>query len=529
MPAGTSNNSMAYTADPAETSGKIQRLEGNRVRIICSSLILVFILMGLFYAVYGRIFLDAGFYLDAARRVMQGEMPYRDFFYVQGPVYPYVYGLPLQWLGLNVFHARLLSLFWGVLALLLAARTAYRNGGGTTGAVIALAALATVPAHAYFFTAVKLYALAGFFLMAAFDVLSRPRPGTARYAAAAVLAILAAATRLTLVPAAVLLILTVIVHSVKYRRTIPWTALVAAGVSAAALSLPFLIADREAVLYNLIGIHTSAASGPYLFSFAKQIRVLAKLVVFYPLLSIGFAGIVIAVFKGRLRWKQFGLMDGAMLAVIGTVTAAHLSANWFSMGYQSVLMPLTAAWIGGLLGRSMGFRGIGRTSLVLAAAAALVAGAAGWRQHVWRFDVSAMRSLAFIGEVIEKQVPPSRTVAACNAVFALQAHRRPTGAFGGAPFTYTPRWDDATCRRYGGMNNRMIIDLIQRREPGALLFESDSFAVGFPGFYPVPQETQDAIFDAVGMHYQETARLRNLGGGEMRLIMYTPQSVETLP
>nr|HPQ41350.1 hypothetical protein [bacterium] len=106
--------------------------------VIYCALILCFVLMGIYYSFYGRIFLDAGFYLDAARRVMQGEMPYRDFFYVQGPVYPYIYGIPLMLTGPKVLYARWLSLMWGTLALILATRTAHRTGGGIPGAVIAL-------------------------------------------------------------------------------------------------------------------------------------------------------------------------------------------------------------------------------------------------------------------------------------------------------------------------------------------------------------------------------------------------------
>ncbi|MBN1297247.1 hypothetical protein JXA80_10735, partial [bacterium] len=413
-------------------------------KLVFLSLVLFFVLMGIFYIHYGRVFLDAGFYLNAAWRVMQGDMPYRDFFYVQGPVYPYVYGLPLRIIGFSVMHARWVSLAFGLAAVILAAWTARRTGGGIPGAVIALAALTTVPHHAYFFISVKLYSLTAFFFMSAVAVLASSVRARWRYAVGMVLVLIAAATRLTLLPAVPVIGGLIILDAFRKNGRFPWTALVAVLGAGAGLSLPFLIADRQAVIYNLIGIHTSAEAGPYLFSAIKQMKVIGKLVLFYPILTLAVGTIGFHLVTGYRRvCDAVTWIDGVMVSSVFVVTAVHLTANWFSMGYQSILMPVTAAWAGSVCGRLMRRSRFTRFTLVSALLVSIVAGGLGWRDPVWRTDVSAMRSLAFIGQVIREAVPENRSVAGCNAVFAFEAGRLPAGAFGGAPFTYTPGWDEA--------------------------------------------------------------------------------------
>jgi len=44
-----------------------------------------------YYATVRRVDADEGFYTTAARLVWQGKAPYKDFFYQQAPLLPYVY------------------------------------------------------------------------------------------------------------------------------------------------------------------------------------------------------------------------------------------------------------------------------------------------------------------------------------------------------------------------------------------------------------------------------------------------------
>ena len=489
-------------------------------KTICLFLLAMFLVMGVFYSYYGRIFLDAGFYLNASREVYQGRLPYRDFFFVQGPVYPYIYGLPLKMTGYHLLYARWLSLLFGVLTLGFTAIIASRSGG-KTGSIIALAAIATVPSQAYFFCSVKLYALTAFFITGAFAVLGSRQSPAIRFTIGLIMALLAAATRLTMLPAVLIILLYIIIESHRIGLRFPWMPILATALVGLAIALPFLITAREEVLYFLLGIHTSATEGPYLFSFFKQLKVMVKLILYYPILTLSFGFIIIRPLLRRMR-PGLGRLEWAMATVILAETAVHLTANWFSLGYQSVITPIMAAFSGGLAARFIDENRIPRS--VIAASLLLIAGAgmSTGGQYIWMNSVSVIRNLNFITEVIEKKSAPGASVAACSAVFALEAGRPIAGSFGGAPFTYTPDWDDEQCRRFGGINNRILLDLLSRQEPGVLILEKDSFSVGSPGFFPVPDELQKEIFDAIDNNYTQVATFRNLGNGDLDLKMYVP-------
>ena len=64
---------------------------------------------------------DEGWYLYAANMVADGKMPYRDFFFTQGPIMPFVYSAFVGvWKAWGLLGARLFTLALGAVGLLLA-------------------------------------------------------------------------------------------------------------------------------------------------------------------------------------------------------------------------------------------------------------------------------------------------------------------------------------------------------------------------------------------------------------------------
>ena len=107
---------------------------------------------------------DEGWYLYAAQLVRQGAMPYRDFFYTQGPLMPIVYSpLTAVWSRFGLLGARILTLaigFSAVLVFVASVRwlvpTARRAAAGT----IVFLLLGCNLYHLYFVAIPKTYALA---------------------------------------------------------------------------------------------------------------------------------------------------------------------------------------------------------------------------------------------------------------------------------------------------------------------------------------------------------------------------------
>ncbi len=476
-------------------------------------LIAVFLVMGLFFIQYGRIFLDAGFYLDAASRVWHGDMLYHDFFFVQGPVYPYVYGFFFLFTPATVLTGRGISLIFGLITLFLTARLA-RKLAGQHAVPWAIAGLALSAEHAYFFSSVKLYALTGMLLTASILVLFSRASPRIRYPLAAIFMVAAAGTRLTILPAALVFLLYMIFDGWKAHRTAMLGGIIAAALAGAALALPFLITDPEAVMYNLIKIHVSAESGPFVFGLADKFKVLVKIALVYPVIGLG----VILTIREHLLdpGKKIADKQNTLLVLlIGIITAVHISANWFSVGYESVVMPLVAVWTAGALSRLRS-----RFSPAIAVGLGLISISCFTWQDIPSFSKPTLRQLHEIGRFIAEKTPPTASIAACNGVFALEAGRKNLPPFGGAPFTFTPGWTDAECKRFGGVNPHLMINIFRNKTADMLIFEPQSFSVGFPGFYPVDKSVQHALFDAIHASYTPLKKFPNTGNGEMTLTVF---------
>lgn len=120
---------------------------------------------------------DEGWYLYAARLVREGQLPYRDFFFTQGPVLPVVYGaLYRLWAPGGLLAARVLTLLLGLTGLALAAGTvrllvpADRRNLAT---IVFTLLLGCNLYHLYYLAIPKTYALASLCVQAGFFLLAR--------------------------------------------------------------------------------------------------------------------------------------------------------------------------------------------------------------------------------------------------------------------------------------------------------------------------------------------------------------------
>lgn len=107
---------------------------------------------------------DEGWYLYAAQLVRQGAMPYRDFFYTQGPLMPIVYSpLTAVWSCFGLLGARILTLAIGLSAVLVFTATVrwlVPPSRRTAAATIVFLLLGCNLYHLYFVAIPKTYALA---------------------------------------------------------------------------------------------------------------------------------------------------------------------------------------------------------------------------------------------------------------------------------------------------------------------------------------------------------------------------------
>src|SRR5450759_4668308 len=111
---------------------------------------------------------DEGFYLMASRLVFEHRVPYRDFFFTQMPLLPYVYGLWMQiagrsWVSARIFSGILVALLGTILFAYICQETKKPAAG-----LLAVVLFTSSTLVFAWFTVVKTFALAGIFLFLAF-------------------------------------------------------------------------------------------------------------------------------------------------------------------------------------------------------------------------------------------------------------------------------------------------------------------------------------------------------------------------
>ena len=89
----------------------------------------LYVAMALVMVFFGNHHVDEGYYHLIANLTADGGLPYRDYLYVQTPLYPFVYAPFLKLFGHSLIMARTCSLLLGFSSFLLAVRVARKVGG----------------------------------------------------------------------------------------------------------------------------------------------------------------------------------------------------------------------------------------------------------------------------------------------------------------------------------------------------------------------------------------------------------------
>jgi 4-amino-4-deoxy-L-arabinose transferase-like glycosyltransferase len=116
---------------------------------------------------------DEGFYLLAARLVLEHRTPYFDFFYSQAPLFPFVYGLWMKMAGITWFSARSLSaILTAVLGLLIYDHVC-RETRNLVAAIVAVILFSSSTMIVAWFPIAKTHSLSTVFLFSAYSIIAR--------------------------------------------------------------------------------------------------------------------------------------------------------------------------------------------------------------------------------------------------------------------------------------------------------------------------------------------------------------------
>lgn len=320
--------------------------------------ILAFVTLGSAAVWLGALNQDEGWYLYAANLVSEGETPYRDFFFTQGPVLPYVYSFFTGiWRHFGLLGARILNLSIGLAGILFASALAYRLASDEhrrLSALITFFLLATNLYHLYYLAIPKTYALAGLFVLIGFYLLSFE---TKIHVAFGALALgFAAGTRISLGA-----LLPVVALALLWKRPKLFVPFVFGGTLALALIYgPFCFDQRSlSGLLSAQAYHSARTGSDIVWTVGSLSRLVRWYLPIFVVLALGdfrrarlqFAAFLAAFFVqivAPFPYEDYQVPVMALLAVFAAVNlktarAPLLScALCFSLSFGS---PLLQDWM----------------------------------------------------------------------------------------------------------------------------------------------------------------------------------------
>ena len=255
---------------------------------------------------------DEGVYAYASRLALHGHVPYRDFFYEQMPLLPYVYGAWIGVFGESWYAARSLSALAAAATGALLYLHVERRLGPWPG-LVATCLYALSGLVFGYFTIVKTFALASLFLFAAFFLVEARRP---RWLVAGLLVGLAVDTRLVFaaaIPAFALL-------AVRRRALPPFGGGLAVGLVPSAV---FLAVSPHAFVFDNLRYHGEKTSHGLVGEPVQKLRIAANL--------IGFGS------ADHALGGQFALLLVASVAALWLLRGRFAAALAVSLGIASFL------------------------------------------------------------------------------------------------------------------------------------------------------------------------------------------------
>lgn len=485
-------------------------------RLLLGATLAAGFLFGLVNVVWGPLNQDEGWYLLAAKNTAAGRMPYRDFFYTQGPFMPYVYGLlSFLWAPLGVLGGRLLTFAFGFFASLLAADAARRCvPGGAASRTAFLATfllLALSPDYGYFTAIPKTYALGAFCLCGGTWLLARRKP--LAFLAGALFAA-AAATRATLCLAAVPIWIFLIVERRREGWRFAWLRF-AIGCAAMLVLLygPILALCPDSFFFAQT-YHTAregAGLASWLMLRAGFLSLLAQ--GYLPMVCA--AAILFAIpcpiqDAGESSQKSVG--EGLLRAILAAgllVTLAHFLVPFPYNDYNTPVMPLLAVFLGSGIGRLAGTHDDGRGAvrigwtalaacLVFAAASPLCMKWVGGSQHLFWFSTDARPQICKLREAgawIRANTVPGEPIFTQDAYLAVEADRPVAPGLEMGPFCLFPGLSDEEALARHVHNYATLAATLSVTSARIAATSGYAFALQCPSTDPVPEETRRLFTD----------------------------------
>jgi hypothetical protein len=486
---------------------------------------------------FGNLNQDEGWYLMAAQRVSEGAMPYRDFFFTQGPVMPYVYGaLEWLWAPFGVLGGRLFTVFFGILGCIATgflARCTVSRDRAFAATVMGAALSGCNIYHVYFTTIPKTYALASSLVMIGYVFLFFGARGNMKCPAwlcsliAGLLLAFAAGTRISL---GMLLPITAVAMMLTWRQTGKawlWFS-VGGALGLAAVYLPALLLAPEQFLFAQT-FH-AARKGRDLFFMVGSV---SRIVRFYlPVAMLASALIVFQVFRGHhaVRSKARPVLNDWPLIWCVSFLGVFLLQLLSPYPYDDYQVPVMGLLIAAVVGWVMQIVPEGLCGRVCLFVTVLSLGATfgsslpqEWlmakQDRFWAVKKECPDLLKLKQVAVELSMTEGSLLTQ-DLYLAVQSGKRVPKGLEMGPFCYFPGLSDVDAKKYHVLNKAAMLELLEKAPCSMAAVSGYGFAVRSPVMDEVPAEDQKLFRETLLRNYTLTKTIEAFGQNNTRLEIY---------
>lgn len=487
--------------------------------------------------VLGNLNQDEGWYLYTAKLMSQGQLPFRDFAYTQGPIMPQVYAWAYPVVdALGVAGGRVITALFALIALLLSGLCAVRlapAGWKHTTALLCITLLGINVYHSYYTTVVKTYGLCTAIIMLGFYFFIRcARSGNATAAFfAGVFIALASGVRIStgiaLFPCGLYLLM-------RYRSLnhAPWLAFGMGGILClTTIFLPFYLMAPEAWTFGMFEYHTARNAGDSYWVFKAGF--ISRMVQAYYL---AFALLVVLFFIWFKNRKVSNDLPNQLLPVLWlcllSVSLVHFTASIPYEDYQVVLYPLFCVLLSTSLCHYLARHEFATawkpwlpiTVTIIATASAFSSPVnQDWmtigRDRIWwrMKDKPDLLKLQDVGMHLRKKSAGAGELFTQDAYLAVESGLDLPKNMAMGCFSYYPNLPRARAEKLHVMNREMLHEYLNQPTAKIAALSEYSLAIQSPEISELSQEQQEDLWSRVLDKYQLIDTIPDFGHGHTTL------------
>ena len=482
--------------------------------------VLFYLLTTIIYLFAGDIHSDEAAYLYAAQNVYHGKLLYKDFFFLQPPIYPYIYGA-VQLIKPGFLTGRLTSIFWGMLSTILLYLIARKLGNPLAG-FMTVCLISSNLFQLYFFVVTRLYALTCALLcLACYLLIQKKKPDIIAGVGASFVLTLALWTRLTVLPAVCIGIVYLIIRGKDFKTkiisvTIP--CLVTLGIY-------FLITqnlDSEQLYFNLLGMNLSLHANNLSQNIMQKFHATTQLIQFYffPILLSLPLLFNCCIHMGK-NFKNHSIASTltsllSPKALVWTIALSifvlHYTAKIYQVSYQTIVMPIILClicveWSHIFLSQEKAQRSL--LSVLFFSGCILMIFSYGRTSIHLIEGKPAYMALKQQADWVRNHTSPDDVIfSADSALIPLESGRDIlTGMAGSDLFG---AWSTEKCRKYRVLNFEIMAEYIQNQSGKVLIYGDKSFTLSLPYLEPISDQIRTQLVNKILEYYTVEKSFPNL-------------------